>query len=165
MSVGPLRFRVVADEIVEQGGQTLATLNLECIPSILDDFTLFIDSVGEFGATDEIEEFLYPNEEALSADALTKYQEMRERLAERTIGGLVPLPIALLILREALETQGDDEDTPVTEEVDGEGEEHSEEFEHGNEEGRSSSDNALYPSEQLGHVSGDGGNVEGGAAG
>lgn len=116
MSVGPLRFSVKGDEVVELGGQVLARLNTECTPSILDEFTLFLESVSEAGATDEIEEFLYPDEEILKSEALTKYDNLRYEINAHVVAGLVPIPIALLFIRKALETSGDDEDTPVTEE-------------------------------------------------
>lgn len=162
MSVGPLRFQVVADEVREHGGQLLATLNLECIPSILDEFTLFLDDVGGAGATDEVIEILYPDEDEVAGAQLTKYQELRERLSDFTIGGLVPLPVALLILREGLETLGDEEDVAVIEEPATEEPWNSDD---GDETSGQAPDQTLYSSEQLGDVSSDGGNVEGLATG
>ncbi len=156
--MGPLRFSLVGDEIVEKGGQVLARLNPDCQPSMQDEFALWLNDIAEFGATDEVVEILFLDEEKVAKEALTTYQELRDRLGGYAIGGLVPIPIALLILREGINTVGDAEDTPVIEEPATEEEWTSDD---GDETQRSQTDQVLYASQQLGDVPGDGGNVQG----
>lgn len=158
MTTGPLRFSVKGDEIIELGGQVLARFNTECTPSILDEFVIFLSNVSEAGATDEIVDAIYPDEDDVAAEVLTKYQELRDGLNDHVIAGVVPIPIALLFIRKALETDGDVEDTPVIEEPEIEQEWMTDD---GDETERQTPDQVLHVGEQLGQLSGDGGNVAG----
>lgn len=158
---GPLRFTVKGDEVIEKGGQVLARFNTECIPSILDEFVLFLTNVSQAGTSEEIEDTVYPDKDEVSEKSLTKYNELRDELNGYVIGGLVPVPVALLFLRKALETTGDEEDIPVIEEPNIEIDWTND----GDETERQTPDQILYSSEQLGELSSDGGNFAGVAEG
>jgi len=61
---GPLRLRIVAGQIEERGGQVLAVLNTDAIPSMLESFVTFIEDCAEFGPTDEVVETLFPKDKS-----------------------------------------------------------------------------------------------------
>lgn len=111
----PFRFRLVGNEIIEDGGQVLAVLNEDCQPSLLDMFVLFLNDIAEAGASDEITEALFPDEQAIAEEELTTYQRLRDQLNDHVVAGVVPIPVALLYIRRALDTPGDEEDVPVIE--------------------------------------------------
>lgn len=103
---GPLRLRVVADKIIEQGGETLAVINENISATLLATFIDFLEDVSSFGATDEVSAELSGEYEH---DA---YYAALARLRPYAIAGAVPLALVEIVLSDALK-QADTTLTPV----------------------------------------------------
>lgn len=106
MLYGPLRLRVVADQIIEQGGATLAVINEKISPTMLATFIDFLETASQFGPTDEI--MVELDGEADESAYTVALREVRAY----SMAGAVPLALVEKVLSDAL-GQDDKTLTPV----------------------------------------------------